>query len=97
MRVHVPCGAIHNMGPADDTAPNLGVVQTETDRGRERPKNPTASAMWSVKKEGPSPSGANDPQCRPDKVHPNPVLLVSETRETMPQTWSALSPLLAEK
>jgi triacylglycerol lipase len=47
--------------------------------------------------EGPPPPGANDPNCRPDQEHPNPVVLVPGTFETMQQTWSALSPLLAEK
>jgi triacylglycerol esterase/lipase EstA (alpha/beta hydrolase family) len=50
-----------------------------------------------LSEEGPPPPGANDPNCRPDKEHPNPVVLVPGTFETMQQTWVALSPLLAEK
>jgi triacylglycerol lipase len=50
-----------------------------------------------LSEEGPPPPGANDPNCRLDEKHPNPVVLVPGTLETMQQTWAALSPLLAEK
>ncbi|MDF5722321.1 MAG: alpha/beta fold hydrolase [Rhizonema sp. PD37] len=43
-----------------------------------------------------APPGANDPNCRPNAAHPEPVILVHGTAVTS-LDWSALSPLLASK
>jgi triacylglycerol esterase/lipase EstA (alpha/beta hydrolase family) len=63
------------------------------------PKNTihAASAGDFLKEEGPPPPGANDPNCRPNAEHPEPVILVPGTLETMQQNWSTLAPLLAKK
>ncbi|PLR76269.1 lipase [Bacillus sp. V3-13] len=47
--------------------------------------------------QGPPPPGANDPTCRPDADHPEPIILVPGTFETMERNWANLSPLLAAK
>ncbi|PLR81153.1 esterase/lipase family protein [Bacillus sp. V33-4] len=47
--------------------------------------------------QGPPPPGANDPTCRPDAAHPEPIILVPGTFETMERNWANLSPLLAAK
>ncbi|PTX64365.1 lipase (class 2) [Melghirimyces profundicolus] len=47
--------------------------------------------------EGPAPPGANDPDCRPDEEHPEPVVLVPGTFETMAQNWAVLAPFLSKK
>jgi triacylglycerol lipase len=47
--------------------------------------------------QGIPPLGANIPSCRPDDEHPDPVILVPGTFESMDANWEALSPLLAAK
>jgi triacylglycerol lipase len=47
--------------------------------------------------EGPPPPGANDPNCRPSAAHPEPVVLVPGTFETMERNFINLSPALKEK
>jgi triacylglycerol lipase len=48
-------------------------------------------------KQGTPPPGANDPECRPDAAHPEPIVLVPGTFETMSQNWANLAPYLAKK
>jgi triacylglycerol lipase len=55
----------------------------------------TSSAFLSD--QGTPPPGANDPSCRLSFQHPEPIILVPGTFETMVQNWATLSPLLAEK
>lgn len=50
-----------------------------------------------LEKQGTPPPGANDPECRPDASHPEPIVLVPGTFETMWQNWADLSPYLAKK
>jgi pimeloyl-ACP methyl ester carboxylesterase len=45
---------------------------------------------------GISPPGANDWGCRPDARHPQPVVLVNGTFETMDKNWVTMSPYLAD-
>ncbi len=45
---------------------------------------------------GVSPPGANDYTCEPDADHPQPVVLVNGTFETMDKNWAAMSPYLAD-
>lgn len=54
---------------------------------------PTASAAV----EDVSPPGANDFDCVPDRRHPQPVVLVNGTFETMEKNWVTMSPYLADK
>ena len=42
-----------------------------------------------------SPPGANDPTCETDRRHPQPVVLVNGTFETMDKNWVSMSPYLA--
>lgn len=48
-------------------------------------------------KEGLPPLGANDPSCQPDASHPEPIVLVPGTFETMDRNWVDLAPLLKAK
>lgn len=47
--------------------------------------------------EGTPPPGANDPSCRPSEEHPEPVVLVPGTFETMERNFINLAPMLKEK
>ncbi|KZE66142.1 hypothetical protein AWM68_07140 [Fictibacillus phosphorivorans] len=47
--------------------------------------------------EGLPPPGANDPSCKPSAEHPEPVVLVPGTFETMERNFINLAPLLKEK
>lgn len=47
--------------------------------------------------EGPPPPGANDPECRPSEEHPEPVVLVPGTFETMERNFINLAPMLKEQ
>ncbi|KIL47264.1 triacylglycerol lipase [Jeotgalibacillus soli] len=44
--------------------------------------------------EGLPPLGANDPKCIPDETHPDPIVLVPGTFESMDRNWANLAPLL---
>ncbi len=44
-----------------------------------------------------SPPGANDYGCEPDRRHPQPVILVNGTFETMDKNWITMSPYLADQ
>ncbi len=44
-----------------------------------------------------SPPGANDVDCRTDRRHPQPVILVNGTFETMEKNWATMSPYLADR
>ncbi len=46
---------------------------------------------------GTPPPGANKLDCKLDAAHPEPVVLVHGTNESMLETWFSLSPLLAAK
>ncbi|MEA5603814.1 esterase/lipase family protein [Nostoc sp. UHCC 0252] len=50
-----------------------------------------------LKTAGIPPLGANNPACRPDAAHPQPIILVHATATVMAQDWSVLSPALAAK
>lgn len=50
-----------------------------------------------LEEEGAPPPGANDPECRPSESHPEPVILVPGTFETMERNFINLSPMLKEK
>ncbi|WP_409299889.1 esterase/lipase family protein [Peribacillus sp. SCS-155] len=45
--------------------------------------------------QGTPPPGANIRSCRPSPEHPNPIVLVPGTFETMDRNWVNLSPILA--
>lgn len=45
---------------------------------------------------GVSPPGSNDWSCTPDAAHPQPVVLVNGTFETMTKNWATMSPFLAD-
>ncbi|WP_299050627.1 alpha/beta fold hydrolase [uncultured Nocardioides sp.] len=45
---------------------------------------------------GVPPPGANEYDCRPDAAHPQPVVLVNGTFETMDKNWVTMSPYLAD-
>lgn len=44
-----------------------------------------------------SPPGVNDPNCRPDPAHPEPVVLVHGFASTMADAWQTYGPLLADE
>jgi triacylglycerol esterase/lipase EstA (alpha/beta hydrolase family) len=55
----------------------------------------TSSAFLS--EQGPPPPNANNPACHLSFDHPEPIILVPGTFETMYQNWASLSPLIAKK
>lgn len=58
---------------------------------------PTAAAAREDAGVDVSPPGANDPDCRTDRRHPQPVVLVNGTFETMEKNWATMSPYLADR
>ncbi|MGI9048054.1 MAG: esterase/lipase family protein [Rubrobacteraceae bacterium] len=56
-----------------------------------------SSSAAFLAEQGVPPPGANDPNCRPDAAHPEPIVLVPGTFESMDRNWVDLSPLLAAK
>lgn len=56
-----------------------------------------SSADGFLKEEGLPPPGANDSSCKPSAEHPEPVILVPGTFETMERNFVNLAPLLKEK
>jgi triacylglycerol esterase/lipase EstA (alpha/beta hydrolase family) len=58
---------------------------------------PPSAASPTVAAASASPPGANDWSCRTDRRHPQPVVLVNGTFETMEKNWVTMSPYLAGK
>ncbi|MDR7073005.1 esterase/lipase family protein [Fictibacillus barbaricus] len=56
-----------------------------------------ASSSDFLSEEGTPPPGANDASCRPSDEHPNPVVLVPGTFETMERNFIDLAPVLKQK
>ncbi|WEG13587.1 hypothetical protein PU629_04250 [Pullulanibacillus sp. KACC 23026] len=58
---------------------------------------PTGKAPSFLVKQGTPPKGANNPRCVLTPSHPEPIILVPGTLETMDFTWFSLSPELAKR